>query len=98
MFSRAVYIGLHSDESYFCVRIVSKPLGEFIMLNPVLKNLHSMGKKKNWGRAAESFVLAILLLHELIHKLTCHKMKEKSFCEKENISVSKHVQFTSLDA
>lgn len=95
VFSRAVYIGLHSDESYFCVRIVSKPLGEFIMLNPELENLHSMGKKK-WGRAAESPALAILLLCELIHKVSSHKMKENSFCEKENILESKSVYNSPL--
>lgn len=49
MFFRAVYIGLRSDESYFCIRIVSKPLGETIKLNPELEILHSLekgGKKK----------------------------------------------------
>lgn len=40
-----VYIGLHSDESYFCVRIVSKPLGKALMLKPELEILHSC----RWG-------------------------------------------------
>lgn len=37
VFSRAVCIGLHNDENYFCVRIV----GEAILLKPKLEILHT---------------------------------------------------------
>lgn len=75
MFSRAVYIGLHSDENYFCGRIVSKPLGEAILLKPKLEILHTLEKKKKEKVKTESSALTILLLCELTYQVTSHKMK-----------------------
>lgn len=95
VFSRAVYIGLHSDESYFCVRIVSKPLGEAIMLNPELQILHNLGGKKKKFKT-ESPALGILPLCDLTHQVTSHKMKESSFGEKKNILHSQKVYSSPL--
>lgn len=50
VFSRAVYIGLHSDENYFCVRI----LGEAILLKPKLEILHTLEKEKEGKRLRQS--------------------------------------------
>lgn len=95
VFSRAVYIGLHSDESYFYVRIVSKPLGDAILLNPELEILHSLEKKKRKSKT-ESPALQILLLCDLTHQIASHKMDENSFGEKKNISHSQRVYNSPL--
>lgn len=96
MFSRTVYIGLHSDESYVCVRIVTKLLGEAIMLNPELEILHSLGGEKKRQTNTGSPVPGILLLCDLTHHVTSHKMKKNSCGEQKNIPCSQRLYSSSL--
>lgn len=55
---------------------MSKTLGEAILLKPKLEILLTLEKKKEKKKVkAESSALTILLLCELTHQVTSHKMK-----------------------